>query len=712
MESNLMLVRKQGIVVSMIISGLLSGCGSDSKTKSVEPDVIQPAELTAAQVRDHISTQVGGLQNLKVPATNEEIPLPVVPDSKKEYIQTTEAKRYLGKQLFHDPVRTVRLDPSLGGVEAAKQTGSCGSCHFGAVGSKAGTQINFNVGGEGLGYWDEKGDFTPRRRARIDILTQIRTEPLYDNDQLVDQLPTLTDVFENEDGMRTVGLPSIMGLPNVGTLRQSGRFDAVDSVGRNAPSVVGSAFNNRLLGGGLAGESQGLGFAINPFADPAQENITLLLLDAHRMLEAQSAELQKIPGYIHLFREAFPTEAAMADAAQAEGDEDYLNLLINDVTVFRATATFMRTVVTRNTPWDKFLSGDDDALTPAQLRGAKLFFTSAENDKGGAGCMTCHSGPMLNKQSSDPDVAGVGYFVEENFFNIGLSDHPLQTLNAQLRNDPDYRDEGRMEVTDRVADAHKFRTPTLRQIKDSRVFFHNGKFTSLKSVIEYFNDGVPEDPITGTASTLSSIFTHPRGTGKEAGLGLNDDEMNDLVAFLSDALHDQNFITYDPTSTTDTFQLNEQDYTYSKYRPALANMGVTDGFVISGMAENNNDPLTRRDRGMEFLDVTDNADISTQSNTIDATQTDTLKITNTSNNVIDTHLLLIIEGLPDSVQLENAFGKTEDDEFPYLRLYLENGVIEPSSSISTKLIFKDNRDASAQATVNYNVILKSGQGNP
>lgn len=70
--------------------------------------------------------------------------------------KTTEEKRYLGKLLFHDPVRTARIDTSYGGVDATKQTGSCGSCHLGEAAGKAGMQLNFNVGGEGRGYTDEK----------------------------------------------------------------------------------------------------------------------------------------------------------------------------------------------------------------------------------------------------------------------------------------------------------------------------------------------------------------------------------------------------------------------------------------------------------------------------------------------------------------------------------------------------------------------------
>src|SRR5260370_28091848 len=114
---------------------------------------------------------------------------------------------------------------------------------------------------------------------------------------------------------------------------------------------------------------------------------------------------------------AFPEGAAQADAA------GNMNLLVNDNTVLRARATFMRTLVTRNTPFDKFLAGDNSALTGSQRRGAKLFFTAATN--GGAGCFSCHSGPMLHKQPNDPDVTGTGQFLEEHFFYLGPSDHPV-----------------------------------------------------------------------------------------------------------------------------------------------------------------------------------------------------------------------------------------------------------------------------------------------
>src|SRR5215831_7153885 len=71
--------------------------------------------VDAVSLRSFIAQQVGGLDKLKVPATNAEIPLPRQPDGAvNPRFQTTEAKRYLGKLLFHDPVRSARIDINTG----------------------------------------------------------------------------------------------------------------------------------------------------------------------------------------------------------------------------------------------------------------------------------------------------------------------------------------------------------------------------------------------------------------------------------------------------------------------------------------------------------------------------------------------------------------------------------------------------------------------
>ena len=99
-------------------------------------------------------------------------------------------------------------------------------------------------------------------------------------------------------------------------------------------------------------------------------------------------------------------------------------------------------------------------------------------------------------------------------------------------------------------------------------------------------------------------------------------------------------------------------------------------------------PLSRRDQGLEFLDVTSQTTIEkTGSNSQGGRQTDQYRITNKSQSVVDTHLLIIVRGLPDGIQLENASGITRSGD-PYIRVFLPDGVLQPGQNIVQTLIFK------------------------
>ena len=359
-------------LLGVVLLASLVGCGGSSNNGggAKKPTPTPTATATAspgpdpAQLRSFIGQKVGGLDKLTVPATDADIPIPAPTDGNTAYrYKYSEAKRYLGKQLFHDPVRTARIDTSFGGLRATAQTGSCGSCHLGEFSGKAGQQLNFNVGGEGRGYKDDQGNLISRRRPRTDLLPKEHDTQLFPGDALVDFLPTLTDILlvpPCTPGTREVTSPARAHKePAPCELVSTGRLDALDSVGRQSPSMIGFAFNTRLLLGGFAGEPNSEPGGLNPKNDPAQENLTLLLLDAHRMftdvpplpgevapdrtLNGQSPVLQKIPAFVKLFRDAFPVEAAQADSS---GD---INDLVNDDTVLRATATYLRTAVTEHT---------------------------------------------------------------------------------------------------------------------------------------------------------------------------------------------------------------------------------------------------------------------------------------------------------------------------------------------------------------------------
>ena len=734
-------------VVLLVFGGCQSESEDGDQENSVAP-LTEPLRHAPAQLRAFIAAQVGGLDKLEVPIDDSSIPLPPEDPERPGRYATTDAKRFLGKMLFHDPVRTARVNinsnvnppiregeprdlpegtafggtvdasnPSLQSVvDATKSTGSCGSCHLGEAAGKAGMVLNFNTGGEGRGYTDEDGNYIIRRRPQRGLIPRasdyLPELELFEGDTGVDSLPTLTDIYRVGDALEVATPARQKADPLADALIASGRLDQLDSVGRQSPSMVGFAFNNRLLFGGFAGESNALAGGLNPLNDPAQENLTLLLLDAHRMLDFESAELQKIPAFVELFRQAFPEEARDYDACKKAAPDAMcqteLDKLVNDDSVLRATATFLRTNVTRNTPFDRFLAGED-ALTARQRRGARLFFTPAKD--GGAGCFSCHSGPMLNKQPNDPDVAGIGAFVEENFFNVGIGDHPLQALNALVRGRLEFdrdgkplahgEDTGRQEITHNPDHAYKFRSLTLRQLKDARTFFHNGSFTSIRDVVSYFNDGVPQDgQFAGRAETLERRFTNPRGDNAPRGLGLRDDQIDAIADFLENGLYDPGFVR--------TFQPNAEDLTYSRYRPELAALGAKDGHMLSGRAIDNDDPLSRRDQGLEFLEVTQRVRMDRMDSKCSASRAEEVyRFTNTSDSVVDTHLLVIVRGLPAGVRLENSSGTTHDGA-PYIRVFLQDGVIQPGAHIEQRLVFA----GAMRSAPGYQITLLSGQGEP
>jgi cytochrome c peroxidase len=735
------------IVICSLGLSLWSACLNELEEES-EQDSVAPATEALrhgpVHLRAYIAKQVGGLEKLKVPADDSSIPLPPEDPDRPGRYETTEAKRHLGKMLFHDPVRTARVNVNMnvnppiregeprdlpegtafGGtvnasnpnvqsvVDSTQSTGSCGSCHLGEAAGKAGTVLNFNVGGEGRGYTDEHGNYIIRRRPQRNLIPRasefLPRVSLFDGDTGVDSLATLTDIYRVGDSVEiaTPARQKADPLPNA--LLATGRLDQLDSVGRQSPSMVGFAFNNRLLFGGFAGESNSLAGGLNPLNDPAHENLTLLLLDAHRMLDSESAELQKIPAFIELFRQALPDEAADYEACKRTDPnaacQSELDKLVNDDSVLRATATFLRTAVTRNTPFDQFLAGED-ALTARQRRGAKLFFTTAQD--GGAGCFSCHSGPMFNKQPNDPDVAGIGKFVEENFFNLGIGDHPVQALNAMRRGHLEFdrdgkplahgEDTGREEITHNPDHAYKFRSLTLRQLKDARTFFHNGSLTTVRDVVSYFNDGIPQDPqFAGGAKTLEPRFTNPRGNHTPRGLGLSEDQIDAVADFVENGLYDPGFVQ--------AFQPNQDDLSYSKNYPELAALGAQDGQMLSGLAVDNDDALSRRDQGLEFLDVTSRVRVdSIESNR----SRPVYRLTNTSDSVVDTHLLIIVHGLPAGVHLKNESGTTHDGA-PYIRVFLPDGVLQPGQEITQHFVFSETM----KKLPAYRITLLSGQGAP
>jgi cytochrome c peroxidase len=146
-----------------------------------------------------------------------------------------------------------------------------------------------------------------------------------------------------------------------------------------------------------------------------------------------------------------------------------------------ALAAFQRTLVSVNSPLDRFLNGDRKAFSREAQKGYDLFIGKGK-------CADCHDGmnladdkfyalnvPENEAQEKDPRVAATRRFVAK-------VSHYDDYLN--LREDP-----GRYLVTKDKKDWKAFRTPTLRDISKTSPYMHNGIFETLEQVIEFFDQG-------------------------------------------------------------------------------------------------------------------------------------------------------------------------------------------------------------------------------
>jgi len=153
-------------------------------------------------------------------------------------------------------------------------------------------------------------------------------------------------------------------------------------------------------------------------------------------VEGVLTRLRQDQQYARLFQAAFPDGTTRTNLA-------------------RALASFQRVLLSGDSPVDRFLAGDFKALTDSQRQGMWLFDSRA-------GCWKCHSGPN---------------FTDERFHNTGIS----------WRKSPP--DRGLFNVTKQETDQGKFKTPSLRNIAETRPYMHDGSISSLWPVIEFYNQG-------------------------------------------------------------------------------------------------------------------------------------------------------------------------------------------------------------------------------
>ena len=255
---------------------------------------------------------------------------------------------------------------------------------------------------------------------------------------------------------------------------------------RNAPTILNAAFNGLVAG-----------MKLDPAASPMFWDSRVLSLEAQALTPIQSREemrgdacmeseaveqalrrLHAIAEYRGLFAAAFGKTGDAAITA------DHLA---------KAIAAFERSLITADSPFDRFMRGDASALNAEQQRGLRVF----QN----AGCIQCHGGPMLSDYK--PHFIG---------------------------------------VTDAPAGRREFRTPTLRNLKHTAPYMHNGSQRTLRDVMIFY-----EELMDAVGETLDGAddSARPRLDPLLKQLNLNADDFPALEAFL-DAFNDDGYDKTEP----------------------------------------------------------------------------------------------------------------------------------------------------------------------
>ncbi len=278
----------------------------------------------------------------------------------------------------------------------------------------------------------------PMSEARIELGRKLYFDPRLSRDGTV-SCATCHDPDKGFSDAR----PASMGIG-----RQTGS--------RNAPTVMNRLFSQEQFWDGRAADLEAQ--ALGPIQNPIEMGHTL---------QDMVSNLKSLSGYVPAFQAAF-------------GGPD-----ITPDRVAQAVATYERTVLAGNSPFDRYQAGEKTALGESAARGLALF-----NDARRANCVTCHAG--FN-------------FTDESYHNLGIGmDKPI----------PDW---GRFGVSKNEFDKGAFKTPTLRNVTQSGPYMHDGSEATLLNVVDFYDRG-------GLQNQWLSKEIKP--------LHLTAQEKADLVAFL------------------------------------------------------------------------------------------------------------------------------------------------------------------------------------
>ncbi len=255
---------------------------------------------------------------------------------------------------------------------------------------------------------------TPAIQARHQDLVRLGKKLFFDTNLSIDGSTSCASCHKPDQAW-TDGLATAKGLNNK-TLK------------RATPSIINVAYSRSFMWDGRAESLEQQ--ALMPFFDPDEMG-----LDNELLLKKVNSD----PSYRPLLRAAH--------------EEDLANLEI----IGKAIAEFERSIISRNTRFDRWLQGDRSALAANEQLGFKLFLNPIKS-----GCVICHNPPN---------------FSDDGFHNIGLASKNKQNMDV-----------GRFRYTPLSIMKGAFKTPSLRGIPLTPPYFHNGSASSLEDVVDHYQN--------------------------------------------------------------------------------------------------------------------------------------------------------------------------------------------------------------------------------
>jgi cytochrome c peroxidase len=286
--------------------------------------------------------------------------------------------------------------------------------------------------------------------------------------------------------------------------------------GRNAPTVLNAAYSPWQFWDGRSDSlwSQALG----PVESPAEHNFSRLEV-AHLIAAVYAAPFQEVFGALPDLSDAqrFPASGKPGTPSwdqMAPQDQSAVNRIFADFG--KAIEAYERTLIDRDSPFDRYMAGDEGALSAAAVRGARLFV-------GRASCNECHRGPNFTDDAFHntgvPQVGSAAVPAADDGRMAGVSrllSSPF-TAKGPYSDSPDA---ARMPPPALESARGAFKTPGLRGVLRTAPYMHTGGFATLRDVVVFYRDGGGASGFSGT----KDITMQP--------LVLSDGDVDDLVAFL------------------------------------------------------------------------------------------------------------------------------------------------------------------------------------